>query len=106
MRVQAKNRWLLRIPKGQKTTPEEATLQAELLAAAALPDGEGIDQFPQTAIDDVPEEIVRKRKERHDQLQQESDERWASKKRRRRTREYAGLSLRFKILLHSSSIPP
>jgi hypothetical protein len=91
--------------QGTEDDARRGHLQAELLAAAALPDGEGIDQSPQTAIDDVPEEIVRKRKERHDQLQQESDERWASKKKRRRTREYAGLSLRFKTLLHSSSIP-
>jgi hypothetical protein len=31
MRVQAKNRWLLRIPKGQKTTPEEATSKPNCL---------------------------------------------------------------------------
>lgn len=96
MRVRAKNRWLLRIPNGQKPTAEEAAFQAELLAAAALPD----DSTPgDTSVlvsaspnmDELPEDILRKRKERHDQMQAESDERWAAKKRRRRTRDYGGI---------------
>lgn len=102
MRVRAKNRWLLRIPNGQKPTAEEENLQAELLAAAAaIPD----DRTPadaaslstpmpapvQSGADELPEEVIRKRKERHDQMQAESDERWAAKKRRRRTRDYGGI---------------
>lgn len=80
MRVRAKHRWLLRIPNGQKATPEEAALQAELLAAGH-----------EDVKEELPEEVAQKRKERHDKMQQESDERWASKKRRRRTRDYAGI---------------
>lgn len=90
MRVRAKNRWLLRIPNGQKPTPEEAELQAQLLAAAHDPDQ--TDDTIELPAPAVPEEIVRKRKERHEKMQAESDERWASKKRRRRTREYAGIA--------------
>lgn len=78
MRVRAKNRWLLRIPNGAKPSPAEDLFQTQLLEAVA--DVQPLD------------EVTRKRKERHDQLQQESDERWASKKRRRRTRDYAGIA--------------
>lgn len=101
MRVRAKNRWLLRIPNGQKPTPEEDAFQAELLAAAALPDdATPMDALPpptpvvavaQSTLEELPEDILRKRKERHDQMQAESDERWAAKKRRRRTRDYGGI---------------
>ena len=69
MRVRAKNRWLLRIPNGSKATPAEELFQAQLLEVAGLAD---------TDTTELPEEIARKRKERHDQLQAESDERWAS----------------------------
>lgn len=90
MRVRAKNRWLLRIPNGQKPTQEEAELQAQLLAVAQDPDHSEDPIEPATPT--VPDEILRKRKERHEKMQAESDERWASKKRRRRTREYAGIA--------------
>lgn len=78
MRVRAKNRWLLRIPNGAKPSLADESFQAQLL--------ETMNEEP------IPEDIARKRKERHDQLQEESDQRWASKKRRRRTREYAGIA--------------
>jgi len=93
MRVRAKNRWLLRIPNGQKASPEDAQLEAQLLAAAAEENGEQPQPAPVAApVEEiVPEDIVRKRKERHDKMQAESDERWANKKRRRRTRDYAGI---------------
>ena len=97
MRVRAKNRWLLRIPNGQKATPEEDAFQQELLAAAAAADGSGPDGTAAAALQvvaepEVSEDLLRKRKERHDKMQAESDERWAAKKRRRRTREYAGIA--------------
>ena len=102
MRVRAKNRWLLRIPNGQKATPEEDAFQQELLDAAygmteehvplAPKDTEALAVSPSAPVaGEVPEEIVRKRKERHEKMKAESDERWASKKRRRRTRDYAGI---------------
>lgn len=93
MRVRAKNRWLLRIPNGQKASPEDAQLEAQLLAAAAEESGDPAppSALPAPAEEPVPDDIIRKRKERHDKMQAESDERWANKKRRRRTRDYAGI---------------
>ncbi|KAK5950740.1 hypothetical protein OHC33_008123 [Knufia fluminis] len=93
MRVRAKNRWLLRIPNGQKASPEDAQLEAQLLAAAAEETGEQPPPPPTAppVEEELPEEILRKRKERHEKMQAESDERWANKKRRRRTRDYAGI---------------
>ena len=99
MRLRAKNRWLLRIPNGMKQydidTNELNDFQNELLVAAGVPtqvahararDPEPVSE-PSQELDDV----IRKRKERHDQMQAESDERYAAKKRRRRTRDYAGI---------------
>lgn len=43
------------------------------------------------AVSDVPENVAAKRKERLEKLKAESEERWATKRRRRRTREWAGL---------------
>lgn len=80
MRVRAKNRWLLRIPNGAKPTAAEESFEQQLLDTAS-------DEGTQ-----VPEDVLLKRKERHDKLQAESDERWAAKKRRRRTRDYAGIA--------------
>ncbi|KAK5081110.1 hypothetical protein LTR24_008275 [Lithohypha guttulata] len=98
MRVRAKNRWLLRIPNGQKASPEDVQLEAQLLAAAAEETGqEAPPQSPAPAPasapveEALPDDVLRKRKERHDKMQAESDERWANKKRRRRTRDYAGI---------------
>jgi len=109
MRVRAKNRWLLRIPNGQKASPEDVQLEAQLLAAAAEDTAQdGQDPQPQSPAavpasapasgavpappeEVVPDDVLRKRKERHDKMQAESDERWANKKRRRRTRDYAGI---------------
>ncbi|KAK5073840.1 hypothetical protein LTR64_007020 [Lithohypha guttulata] len=95
MRVRAKNRWLLRIPNGQKATPAEVAFENELLAAAAELQGDAVSKDDTTVIpavtEEVPEEVVKKRKERHEKMQAESDERWAAKKRRRRTRDYAGI---------------
>lgn len=85
------NRWLLRIPNGQKATPEDVALIAELEAAAAEGDGEAPKEIQTLPSPEIPEETLRKRKERHEKMQAESDERWAAKKRRRRTRDYAGI---------------
>jgi len=90
MRVRAKNRWLLRIANGNK--PPSGPLpvfESELLQAAGRPIVEESEDLTKTT---VPEEVLRKRKERHDHLQAESDERWAAKKRRRRTKSYAGMA--------------
>ncbi|KAJ9616403.1 hypothetical protein H2200_000121 [Cladophialophora chaetospira] len=96
MRLRAKNRWLMRIPNGAKQATgddTEAQLEAQLLQATQ--EEEGISQpapaaQPQ-ASDDPPPEFVERQKERLQELQVVSDQRWAEKKRRRRTKGYAGL---------------
>ncbi|EEP82719.1 conserved hypothetical protein [Uncinocarpus reesii 1704] len=110
MRLRAKNRWLLRVPNGMKSYRENgpvstATTTEEDGSAEGIP----LDEGQQTVGSDVryladvaasaaatatpvgePEEML-KRQERLSRLQAESDERWATKKRRRRTRGWAGL---------------
>jgi hypothetical protein len=108
MRVRAKNRWLLRVPNGMKSasysadqphTDEETllALQQEVYAQ----DDEVFDadnappqtpvEVPRAASPGLSPEVIAKRKRRLEQLQSESAERWASRKRRRRTRGWAGL---------------
>ncbi|KAI9824632.1 MAG: hypothetical protein M1832_001722 [Thelocarpon impressellum] len=118
MRVRAKNRWLLRVPNNAKPPVAAATARsarpddsaaddasiAELDqvlfpqdAKLADADGERDDDAAAAAVpvkEPTPEltpEVVAKRLERQAKLQQESAERWASRKRRRRTRGWAGL---------------
>lgn len=109
MRVRAKNRWLLRVPNGMKLQavmhsqiqqPEDEgllALQQEVYKNEEVPfvDGESL---PSQSVIHNPisttgasSEFVEKRKERLDRLKTESAERWAARKRRRRTREWAGL---------------
>ncbi|KIX07225.1 uncharacterized protein Z518_01878 [Rhinocladiella mackenziei CBS 650.93] len=93
MRLRAKNRWLMRIPNGAKQVPtddEEAQLEAQLLHAAQN-EGTVTEPAPPTVSDNPPPEFLEKQKERLNRLQAISDERWANKKRRRRTKGYAGL---------------
>ena len=109
MRVRAKNRWLLRVPNGMKsggfipakTGPEDEDEALQELAQALYPDGapqaestgngEPMTIGPKPASPDLAPEVIAKRRERLEKLQAESAERWASKKRRRRTRGWAGL---------------
>lgn len=110
MRVRAKNRWLLRVPNGMKsqqsadpqnTRPDDEgllALQQEVYKQDESFDGaEAIPTEPVPTRAERPSspglapEVVAKRKERLDRLKSESAERWASRKRRRRTRGWAGL---------------
>lgn len=110
MRVRAKNRWLLRVPNGMKSLPEaeahETHPEDEGLLALQQEvykqDGpfDGAEALPQEPTPNADEnslspgpslDVVAKRKERLEELKSESAERWASRKRRRRTREWAGL---------------
>ncbi|KKA22286.1 hypothetical protein T310_3678 [Rasamsonia emersonii CBS 393.64] len=107
MRVRAKNRWLLRVPNGMKS---QTTVQSE----TPQPVEEGLLALQQEIYKQEPSygqnqtlttqpsnqhplppglspEILAKRKERLERLQAESAERWATRKRRRRTRGWAGL---------------
>ncbi len=99
MRLRAKNRWLMRIPNGAKQAPgddtTDAQLEAQLLQATQGDIEEDVPQpaplaQPQVA-DDPPPEFVERQKERLQELQVISDQRWTEKKRRRRTKGYAGL---------------
>lgn len=104
MRVRAKNRWLLRVPNGMKSTvgqaakPEDGDGPISELDSVLFPqdkletDDSRVDVS--TVKEPTPElapEVIAKRQERQAKLQQESAERWASRKRRRRTRGWAGL---------------
>ena len=96
MRLRAKHRLLLRIPNGMKqsnaSAEELSAFQNEILEAAGAAPGEGGEEPNGTAATQSElQDVLRKRKERQDQRQAESDEKWQSKKRRRRTKDYAGL---------------
>ncbi|KAG4443950.1 hypothetical protein IFR05_000590 [Cadophora sp. M221] len=108
MRVRAKNRWLLRVPNGMKAKKKDSDqdvinqLQQALYPGEQMADAEADDEpledmsMPQTrpSRGDSPPlspEVMRKRQERLTKLQAESAERWATRKRRRRTRGWAGL---------------
>ncbi|KAG0651639.1 hypothetical protein D0Z07_2145 [Hyphodiscus hymeniophilus] len=111
MRVRAKNRWLLRVPNGMKTKKRSADqdvidqLSQALYPDAQMADAEGedepMDDDLQLSIPKVisgraespplSPEVMAKRQERLTKLQAESAERWATRKRRRRTRGWAGL---------------
>jgi Clr5 domain len=97
MRVRAKNRWLLRVPNGMKA----AIRTEDLPSTESVPHIEGAYSNPQPQAAPAPDskavspplspQVLAKRKERLDKLQAESDQRWQEKKRRRRTRGWAGL---------------
>lgn len=105
MRVRAKNRWLLRVPNGMKPTGKQSTFKTEDAAMAQL-EQEFLDQqnnemqaenaamepsIQRPPSPEVTPEIINKRQQRMAQLQQESEQRWSTRKRRRRTRGWAGL---------------
>jgi hypothetical protein len=109
MRVRAKNRWLLRVPNGMKSKKRDSDqdvinqLQQALYPDGQMADAEGEDEaieemimepLPVRTRGDSPPlspEVMAKRQERLAKLQAESAERWATRKRRRRTRGWAGL---------------
>ncbi|KAL4784480.1 hypothetical protein BJX76DRAFT_347723 [Aspergillus varians] len=107
MRVRAKNRWLLRVPNGMKAQqvalssaqlPEEDSLLALQQEVYKSPESYNEPETLQADAAVLPDsslglspDVVAKRKERLDQLKTESAERWAARKRRRRTRGWAGL---------------
>ncbi|RKF56907.1 hypothetical protein GcM3_192034 [Golovinomyces cichoracearum] len=110
MRVRAKNRWLLRVPNGlksRKKAPEQdviSQLQQALFAEGSLLRTEVDDKTlgnisiqtsheisNRPASPPLSPEVMKKRQERLKKLQAESAERWALRKRRRRTRGWAGL---------------
>ncbi|SZF04354.1 unnamed protein product [Blumeria hordei] len=110
MRVRAKNRWLLRVPnsiKSKKKTSDHdviSQLQQALYPDRPITDGAADNgalneisiqaplEYPnETVSPPLSPEVIKKRQERLSKLQAESAERWAMRKRRRRTRGWAGL---------------
>lgn len=107
MRVRAKNRWLLRVPNGMKSNSsgasarrEDANTALQELEQAMYPrDGtQSATEAPSKEVmvpraqsPELSPEVIAKRKERLEKLQAESADRWATRKRRRRTRGWAGL---------------
>lgn len=111
MRVRAKNRWLLRVPNGMKSKKtsdqdvlnqlQQALYPGEQMGDVDVDVGAGDEQLgemsmppggdPRAESPPLSPEVMRKRQERLTKLQAESAERWAARKRRRRTRGWAGL---------------
>lgn len=117
MRVRARNRWLLRVPNGTKNSskrkrgPDQDVI--DQLQAALYPDAPGTagdleDVDADTlALTTTPParaststrapspplspQVLAKRQERLEKLQAESAQRWTMRKRRRRTKGWAGL---------------
>ncbi|KAL3425155.1 hypothetical protein PVAG01_04436 [Phlyctema vagabunda] len=105
MRVRAKNRWLLRVPNGMKTNKKPNSDQDVInqLQQALYPDGQmaeepemeemprSMELPPRSESPPLSPEVIKKRQDRLNKLQAESAERWNTRKRRRRTRGWAGL---------------
>ncbi|KAF7902942.1 hypothetical protein EAF00_002844 [Botryotinia globosa] len=115
MRVRNKNRWLLRVPNGNKSKKQtdqdvESQLQQAFYNNGAMLEGEqqmdgsmeghmeGLPPASSMSKEDsraesppLSPEVMQKRKERLSKLAAESDEKWNTRKRRRRTRGWAGL---------------
>jgi hypothetical protein len=90
MRVRAKNRWLLRVANGMKAVTTEPAPEFDEDSSEIK--GDEVDTTGSNATSPVlSPQVLAKRKERLDQMQAESDQRWQEKKRRRRTRGWAGL---------------
>jgi hypothetical protein len=97
MRVRAKNRWLLRVANGMKaagTARAPVSKESSPQIETALPES-GSRIAPANPSENtsppLSPQVLAKRKERFDKLQAESDQRWQEKKRRRRTRGWAGM---------------
>jgi hypothetical protein len=97
MRVRAKNRWLLRVANGMKaasTARTPASKESSPQIETALPESDrriAPANPSETTSPPLSPQVLAKRKERFDKLQAESDQRWQEKKRRRRTRGWAGM---------------
>ncbi|KAK8238926.1 hypothetical protein HDK77DRAFT_447242 [Phyllosticta capitalensis] len=104
MRVRAKNRWLLRVANGMKGAPTMPSSQGTALISDELMtemqdtvvqensrNRTAAESPPSNSNPDQSREVLRERQDRLEKRKLDSEERWASKKRRRRTRVWAGL---------------
>lgn len=92
-RVRSKHRWLLRVPTGKNKDGADLSLHD---GASNGEDEDDDDlqmamQSPSYGLPGVPDLASQLKEERSRKMQAESAERWANKKRRRRTRQYAGM---------------
>lgn len=93
-RVRSKHRWLLRVPTGKTRDGVDLSPGA---GASNGEDDEDNDELqmamqpPSFELPVVPDLASQLKEERRRKMQAESVERWATKKRRRRTRQYAGI---------------
>ncbi|KAK2598247.1 hypothetical protein N8I77_011672 [Diaporthe amygdali] len=93
-RVRSKHRWLLRVPTGKTKDGADLSLQAGTSNGEDDEDDDELQlamQDPSYGLPAVPDLASQLREERKRKMQAESAERWATKKRRRRTRQYAGM---------------
>lgn len=93
-RVRSMHRWLLRVPTGK--TKDGANLSPDAGASHGEDDGADDElqmdlQGPSYVLPGVPDLGSQLKEERNRKMQAQSAELWATKKRRRRTRQYAGM---------------
>lgn len=93
-RVRSMHRWLLRVPTGK--TKDGANVSPDAGASHGEDDGGDDDlqmdmQSPSYGLPGMPDLGSQLKEERNRKMQAQSAELWASKKRRRRTRQYAGM---------------
>ncbi|POS81590.1 hypothetical protein DHEL01_v200028 [Diaporthe helianthi] len=94
-RVRSKHRWLLRVPTGKTRDGADLSPSAGASNGEDDEDHDELDMAMQNpsfvGLPGVPDLASQLKEERRRKMQAESIERWANKKRRRRTRQYAGI---------------
>ena len=93
-RVRSKHRWLLRVPTGKTKDGADISPHAGESNGEDDDGDEGLQmamQSPSYGLPGEPDLASQLKEERERRMQAESAERWATKKRRRRTRQYAGM---------------
>jgi hypothetical protein len=93
-RVRSKHRWLLRVPAGKTRDGDSLSPNADTRNTGNGRDDDELQmamQTPSFGLPAVPDLASQVKEERRRKMQAESVERWANKKRRRRTRQYAGI---------------
>ncbi|KAF2100296.1 hypothetical protein NA57DRAFT_64927 [Rhizodiscina lignyota] len=98
MRLRGRNRWLLRTPNGQAPANDAANgtvpVQEDndvLSSAKSTANGKGTDKQAPQVQPETDDTLIERQQQLLQKRQAESDERWTSRKRRRRTRGWAGL---------------
>ncbi|KAG8156928.1 hypothetical protein KVR01_013150 [Diaporthe batatas] len=93
-RVRSKHRWLLRVPTGKAADGADLSPSAGASNGEDDQDNDELHMAMQASafgLPAVPDLASQLKEERRRKMQAESVQRWATKKRRRRTRQYAGI---------------